>query len=264
MCLVPELGIRHKLSSVASSDFDCRAKDDGFYPSPDTCSTYYICAAQQTYRSECRLGMLFDDETLFCDYPGKVTCHAKASQKPTVTTTRSSIASKLHFVYTLYLFMISTRFYSCLYNEVFYICYLNHYKYKNTNPVTFICLAFGSSVEFCTGKIDGFYRDPVNCSAYYQCSFGSSYHKTCPYGTLFSETLEGCDWAEKVPDCSLKSVSEFSCKDKYNGFYEDPDTCSFYYQCSFGVTYHSRCPTGTVFNESLQGCDWPANGSNCP
>jgi len=55
--------------------------------------------------------------------------------------------------------------------------------------------------NFCKGKSDGFYKDPANCSFFYQCSFQTSYHEPCPQGTYFSESLSGCDWAANVPSC---------------------------------------------------------------
>lgn len=71
--------------------------------------------------------------------------------------------------------------------------------YKNHNYV--YCIFLGKPAEFCKSKADGFYKDPTDCSRFYQCSFHVSYHETCPSGTYFSDALQGCDWAANVPSC---------------------------------------------------------------
>lgn len=47
-------------------------------------------------------------------------------------------------------------------------------------------------------------------------------------------------------------------------FYRDKADCSMYYVCQGSVKHHKPCPTGLVFNENENVCDWPENVEECP
>jgi len=47
------------------------------------------------------------------------------------------------------------------------------------------------------------------------------------------------------------------CGGKVNGFYENDQDPSSFYQCAEGRTYHQKCPTGLVFKSSCTCCNWP-------
>jgi len=66
----------HQLVPVSSSEFDCSSKSDGYYASPTSCSSYYICAADMAFRTDCHPGLLFSEATLYCDFPDHVSCSA--------------------------------------------------------------------------------------------------------------------------------------------------------------------------------------------
>ena len=63
--------------------------------------------------------------------------------------------------------------------------------------------------------------------------------------------------------CNTGNPADF-CKGKADGFYKDPASCSHFYSCSYGVSYHEPCPARTYFSDALQGCDWATNVPNCP
>ena len=44
-----------------------------------------------------------------------------------------------------------------------------------------------------------------------------------------------------------------------NGFYPHPTDCQKYFQCGHGTPYELTCPSGTLWNDELDYCDWPAN-----
>ncbi|XP_033108717.1 chitotriosidase-1-like [Anneissia japonica] len=54
----------------------------------------------------------------------------------------------------------------------------------------------------CKGKADGTYADPADCSKYYQCAGGNTWHQTCPSGTVFNPANNACDWPANVPGCA--------------------------------------------------------------
>ncbi len=75
---------------------------------------------------------------------------------------------------------------SCEYRNV-YMCLLpSDNNIKNT---------------FCEDKADGQYRDLHDCSEFYVCSFGLTFHEYCAPGTAFNEKIMTCDFPLNVPGC---------------------------------------------------------------
>lgn len=52
-------------------------------------------------------------------------------------------------------------------------------------------------------------------------------------------------------------------EDSHVAFYRDKKDCSMYYVCQGSVKHHKPCPTGLVFNEDENVCDWPDNVEQC-
>ena len=55
---------------------------------------------------------------------------------------------------------------------------------------------------FCHGKFDGFYDDPNDCQAFYQCLKGRPTKRFCLKGMLFNPMLKTCDTPHNFP-CRL-------------------------------------------------------------
>ena len=47
------------------------------------------------------------------------------------------------------------------------------------------------------------------------------------------------------------------CNNKFDGFYDDPNNCTVFYQCLNGKTTKRHCLRGMVFNALLKTCDTP-------
>lgn len=47
------------------------------------------------------------------------------------------------------------------------------------------------------------------------------------------------------------------CSDKFDGFYDDPNDCTVFYQCLNGKATKRHCLKGMVFNALLKTCDTP-------
>lgn len=47
------------------------------------------------------------------------------------------------------------------------------------------------------------------------------------------------------------------CNDKFDGFYDDPNDCTVFYQCLKGKASKRHCLRGMVFNALLKTCDTP-------
>ena len=58
----------------------------------------------------------------------------------------------------------------------------------------------------CDGKADGMYPDPVDCFKYYECSFGNTYHRPCPTGTVFDAATSSCKSENEVSTACGKST----------------------------------------------------------
>jgi len=52
--------------------------------------------------------------------------------------------------------------------------------------------------------------------------------------------------------------------DAHVSFFRDKKDCSMYYVCQGAVKHHKPCPSGLVFNENENVCDWPENVEECP
>ncbi|XP_053406596.1 probable chitinase 10 [Mercenaria mercenaria] len=148
----------------------------------------------------------------------------------------------------------------------------------------------------CNGRPDGFYPDPTDCSAYYQCWSGIKYRTVCGNDLLWNQAGKYCDFHYNV-DCQLvtstteaptnppttqeptnpptnpptdppteqptnppatEKPADF-CKNKANGLYKKKDDCQSYYNCAHGLTNVYTCADGTLFNAATKNCDWARN-----
>ena len=58
---------------------------------------------------------------------------------------------------------------------------------------------------FCKGKLNGYYQDPKDCAAFYQCTGGSAFRKHCLRGQVFNDILKACDNPMNFP-CQQRNV----------------------------------------------------------
>ncbi|ESO85837.1 hypothetical protein LOTGIDRAFT_130303, partial [Lottia gigantea] len=66
--------------------------------------------------------------------------------------------------------------------------------------ISLICL-ISAPVNLCSGKTDGYFADPVNCSMFYRCDNSKSWHMSCPPSTVFNDVKSYCDHVYNVPRC---------------------------------------------------------------
>ncbi|KAF6715963.1 hypothetical protein FQA47_007308, partial [Oryzias melastigma] len=52
----------------------------------------------------------------------------------------------------------------------------------------------GSGSGFCSGKVDGFYKNYNDDSTFYQCVQGNTYLLRCPHSLVYNELCKCCDW----------------------------------------------------------------------
>ncbi|KAK2849586.1 hypothetical protein Q5P01_009420 [Channa striata] len=150
----------------------------------------------------------------------------------------------------------------------------------NTSPTTITTTKATTTTtaapvdEFCKGKCNGDYANPKNPSTFYSCSNGLTYLMNCPSGLVFNQGFDRCDWptppsptgcnstpkttitTTPTPTTPSTTVDEF-CKGKCNGDYANPKNAYTFYTCSNGLSYLRDCPSGLVFNQGSDRCDWP-------
>ena len=57
----------------------------------------------------------------------------------------------------------------------------------------------------------------------------------------------------------VRKYDDGFCDGKLDGNYKDPDTCYGYIACSNEIAYKMPCPTGLMYNEEKDQCDYPGN-----
>ena len=60
------------LVTLSCSLFKC--PDDGHWPNPDSCASYYHCANGRPYEGTCPTGLLWNGVKQECDFPENVNC----------------------------------------------------------------------------------------------------------------------------------------------------------------------------------------------
>lgn len=70
---------------------------------------------------------------------------------------------------------------------------------------------------------------------------------------LGDQTLTG----KVILDSISLPVEDNFCNNKFDGFYDDPNNCTVFYQCLNGKATKRHCLKGMVFNALLKTCDTP-------
>lgn len=66
---------------------------------------------------------------------------------------------------------------------------LSRWETENPFPLFFFIVI----ATFCNGKLEGFYEDPSDCQAFFQCLNGKSTKRFCLKGMVFNPMLKTCD-----------------------------------------------------------------------
>ncbi|KOB71572.1 Uncharacterized protein OBRU01_13562, partial [Operophtera brumata] len=99
-----------------------------------------------------------------------------------------------------------------------------------------------------------------DCSQYLMCQKGKATLMNCPFGLVFNDELNSCDWPENVPQCHSNAFNDFTCPTPPE---DDPDLltkfrygndCGIYMACLRGHPRLLRCDSGLSFDENSQVC----------
>jgi hypothetical protein len=136
--------------------------------------------------------------------------------------------------------------------------------------VAFLALSFcieTSLAQTCT--TDGTFADTASgCANFYICSytgtaFAAKYTFSCPAGTIFDSNIKVCNYQSMVTCSSSGGTQPSGCT--ADGYFADTGSgCSNYYVCAYTGTqyamkYTFSCPSGTLFDSTLNACNYEAD-----
>ena len=115
----------------------------------------------------------------------------------------------------------------------------------------------------------GFFVNPSQCNRFYRCIHdpqSNTYQSVefdCPETLIFDQKLGVCRQGETNDEvCQAASTSnaassptELPCNG--DGLFRHPGDCSKFYRCESGTTYQFSCTGGLIFDEAIQGCNYP-------
>ncbi|XP_060563939.1 chondroitin proteoglycan 2-like [Ruditapes philippinarum] len=105
----------------------------------------------------------------------------------------------------------------------------------------------------CTTLADGNYE--LGCKSFAKCIGGVASIVDCPEQMVYNNNTGLCDDAKNVsPPCGML----IDCTSSPDGRYADKDqNCRTWYTCNNNKFLgHNFCPEGTVFDETLNTCNW--------
>ncbi|KAJ6643059.1 Peritrophin-44 [Pseudolycoriella hygida] len=102
---------------------------------------------------------------------------------------------------------------------------------------------------------------PMDCSMYYLCVSGIRTLRTCGENLFFDKAIGDCNVASSVK-CERDYTQICS---EFNGYVKigDPNDCSKYYTCLYGVAYHQSCALGLYFKPEIASCTFPEEFNFC-
>ncbi|XP_014675007.1 PREDICTED: peritrophin-1-like [Priapulus caudatus] len=116
--------------------------------------------------------------------------------------------------------------------------------------------------DFTCPEASGRFRDPLDCTSYYECDRQVALRMPCEPGTLFDDSLGECNWEEAVSCSSMAGrgageAAGFSLPAVRRLLFPRRADCNKFYQCDDGRGRHMECATGTEFDPVLKICNWP-------
>lgn len=128
-------------------------------------------------------------------------------------------------------------------------------------PTTTTTTTSTPTSPFACPPINGFYPDPNNCNAYYQCVGGSAVSSgICPAPGYFDSVTSYCILPSFGGGCGSRP---YICPS--DGYYQIPGTtCSSkFYFCFNNVVYETLCPGGSFYNPENGHCEAASNIPGC-
>jgi len=183
---------------VASTSYNCAGRINDFYADPYSCSSFYICAAQNAFKVDCARGLLFNPAVKHCDWAYNVVCQAQQqpATNPPAVTYGPVVTNRP--VYTNPPVTQPPPTYA----PVTYAPVTQQPIQKPIYPATAAPQGPIQQAPVQCGKTQtGIFPHPTECHKYVQCSMGRRFEMTCPSSLVYNPSLGSCDFQVNVPSC---------------------------------------------------------------
>ncbi|CAF1149816.1 unnamed protein product [Rotaria sordida] len=276
------------------AEYDCSAKQDGWYYDPEFCHIYWRCIHGSSEEFECASGTAWDHHENRCNWLDNVDCsrsekttakltseddeneqdddNETKDDKPIVVVTKSKRKKKKK--------NSNKRMLDGDEDEED-IDHTTTSRKKSDTDSVLSEPSIGSILPSTHGKDSsgglsiiecqptGIYTtaDPLECNAYYQCDKGIRTRLNCPERQLFDADKRQCMEYERV-FCGSRAANladKNQCINKRDGIHPDTERdCHFYYQCvAQNKMREAKCPGDQKFSSYTGKCG-PGNNAPMP
>ncbi|KAL6259941.1 hypothetical protein P5V15_009851 [Pogonomyrmex californicus] len=236
---------------------------EGFFPNPDNCKKFYRCVRDQSgyqkYEFECSPGTAWDQSLQTCNHIQQVvSCSTNSNEIDQNFSSSTSIVPVMSTFTTIVSNQtIPTTSSSVIFTESTISTIPNKVSTESTTleidkmelSTTTIDTSISTSTKPTSEKPEGMQV------------FESSSTKNPSSSLSTSESnKESLSTESYVSNCTTqKPINTIVCNNE--GFYPHPSKCNKFYRCvnngnSFNV-YHFDCPPGTIFDPSINVCNYP-------
>jgi len=124
-----------------------------------------------------------------------------------------------------------------------------------TNWVCTMCI-------FTKNEYGSCYLPSWNPTKYIQCDNGVAVKQVCSSGLVWNQKLETCDWPASKARHARAVNKQWSliCHDcepnEYGTCFQPAVEPHHFYECTNGEAERKTCPSGLVWNQELETCDW--------
>ncbi|CAF4953868.1 unnamed protein product, partial [Rotaria sp. Silwood1] len=205
------------------AEYDCSAKEDGWYYDPEFCHIYWRCIHGTSEEFECASGTAWDHHENRCNWLDSVDCSRAEKTTPQVMSDYDDEQNM-------------TEEHNDNNNEdddeqpivVIKKTTKKKKKHRKLEPnnrkldadnneeidvFLLIISQTSSSTDFlCAGR-DGFFADPEYCTRYYRCSHGIDEVFECPRDTAWDEKTKSCAWVDEV-NCDQRKLDTTTSRKK--------------------------------------------------
>jgi hypothetical protein len=255
----------------------CQGRPDGIYPVPGSCTQYMSCGVTDEFVT-CPPNQVFNNRTYKCDAPEKVPgCECAVNPSSALCFCVGEPTGNKAINCTDYAYCTSTYggdVYRKCASTQFFDPVLKYCRTKELVPVCNCVTAVQNATATCqcTGKEQGTYGIPGNCTSYLFCSDETGADKiyNCPATHYFDAVAKTCKTKELVPSCNCVTAAQNStaacqCVGKTANNYGL--NCTSFLRCSDTVGsdgfYTCRTSPNLYFNNVTRSCDTAENVPVC-